>query len=306
MMKRVLSILFVVAMVGMVGCGKKNIIPDDTLADIFHDAFVVNAYIGEERIDLDSLQIYEPIFNRYGYTAKDVVYTVGNFSRRKSARLGTVVERAISRLEQESKAYAKKVVILDTIRNVAVRTLTRTVYSDTLIKAKTRADSTALYIEISPVYQGEYKISYIYKCEDDLKKYPRSSEFYFCDDNGHCHSVASIPLRNKGSITRSIVSHGDNRKLVLNLGKYTDLNKRTFKSGKTGAKNKKNRPPKSQDLVIRNLKVVYKPNEDSAIDSLFERHVNIKIFADGFLIKKDSLTLSADSTRVSTATTPLD
>ena len=148
MIKRVFTVVLLVLMLGITGCGKKNIIPDDTLADIFHDAFVVNAYIGEERINLDSLQIYEPIFNKYGYTAKDVVYTVGNFSRRKSARLGTVVEQAISRLEKESKMYAKKVVILDTIRNVAVRSFTRKVYEDTLIIAKKRADSTALHIEI--------------------------------------------------------------------------------------------------------------------------------------------------------------
>ena len=49
---------------------------------------------------------------------------------------------------------------------------------------------------------------------------------------------------------------------------------------------------------IRNLKVVYKPNEELAIDSLYEHYLPIKIFVDGFLIKKDSLALSADTTRV--------
>ena len=108
-MKRFISILLVVTLCALTGCRKTTIIPDDTLAEIFHDAFVANAYIGEKRLNIDTLQIYEPIFQRYGYTAKDVVYTVGNFSRRKSARLGSVVEQAISRLEQESKIYAKKV-----------------------------------------------------------------------------------------------------------------------------------------------------------------------------------------------------
>ena len=68
-------------------------------------------------------------------------------------------------------------------------------------------------------------------------------------------------------------------------------------------KKKRALPPKKQEFDIRGLKVVYTPNEDAAIDSLFERYVNVKIFADGFLIKKDSLTLSPDSTRISTATT---
>ena len=276
------------------GCAKKNVIPDDTLAKIFHDAFVVNAYVDEMRMDVDSLHLYEPIFNKYGYTAKDVIYTVGNFSRRKSSRLGTVVEQAISRLEKESKEYAKKVVILDTIRNVAVRSYTRVIYKDSLISARKRADSTRLHIEISPVLQGEYSISYSYKSSDDMDKYPRNSEYYFIDENGHRNSFTSHSLRNNGIINRTLISRTNNRKLVVDLGKYN-----LPMVGKK--KNKRARPPKKQELDIRALKVVYKPNEEDAIDSLFERYVNVKIFADGFLIKTDSLALSADSTRVSTA-----
>ena len=278
----------------IVGCAKKNVIPDDTLAKIFHDAFVVNAYVDEMRMDVDSLHLYEPIFNKYGYTAKDVIYTVGNFSRRKSSRLGTVVEQAISRLEKESKEYAKKVVILDTIRNVAVRSYTRVIYKDSLISARKRADSTRLHIEISPVLQGEYSISYSYKSSDDMDKYPRNSEYYFIDENGHRNSFTSHSLRNNGIINRTLISRTNNRKLVVDLGKYN-----LPMVGKK--KNKRARPPKKQDLDIRAFKVVYKPNEEAAIDSLFERYVNVKIFADGFLIKTDSLALSADSTRVSTA-----
>ena len=297
-MKRVLTILLIAAAIVLGGCNKRRIIPDDVLSKIFHDAFVVNAYIGEERVYLDSLQVYEPIFERYGYTAQDVVYTVGNFSRRKSARLGTVVEHAISRLERESQEYANKVVILDTIRNVAVRTLTREVYADTLIKAKTRADSTKLQLNISPIYEGEYVVTYSYECEDDLLKYPRSAEFYFENEHGFRSGFTSVNVRTKGTVNRTLVSRDEGGKLVLELGKY----KTTPFTQPKSKKNKKQLPPKKQAFTIRNLKVVYKPNAESAVDSLFERYVNIKIFADGFLIKKDSLALSADSTRVSTPT----
>ena len=73
-------------------CARHTIIPDDELAQIFHDAFLTNAYIGSQNVRIDSLNIYEPIFARYGYTTEDVQYTIGNFSKRKSARLGDVVE----------------------------------------------------------------------------------------------------------------------------------------------------------------------------------------------------------------------
>ena len=300
-MKRVSVILLAVATLLTVGCNNKQIIPDSTLADIFHDAFVVNAYIGEERINLDSLQIYESIFARYGYTTEDVMHTVGNFSQRKSARLGNVVEQAISRLEQESKVYEKRVVILDTIRNVAMRTYSRTVYEDSLIISKKRADSVKLMVEVSPILPGEYAINYNYKCGGDTEKYPRRAEFYFEDEDGFRNGYTSLSLRNTGTAHRTLVSKRHNHKLVLNLGKLLKIEQPQSK----GKKSK--RMTKSEKLVlhnisISNLKVTYKPQESVAIDSLFERYVSIKIFADGFLIKKDSLTLSPDTTRVSTPT----
>ena len=302
MMKRCFYILILVATLGTVGCQRKNVIPDDTLAAIFHDAFVVNAYVEDIRMNIDSIQIYEPIFNRYGYTTKDVIFTVGNFSRRKSARLGMVVEQAIARLEAENREYKKKVVILDTIRNVAVRSFTNVVHHDTLIKATKRADSTKLRIEISPIQLGEYRISYKYKNEDDIEKYPRISEFYFIDENGHRNNFASVSLRENGIINRTLISRTNNRLLVLDLAKY-DRTKANIESAKKGKKSKKWRLPKTQDIEIQNLRVVYKPREEAAIDSLFERYVNIKVFADGFLIKKDSVALSIDTEGVSASTT---
>ena len=306
MIKRVFSILLLAVIFGMTGCRKSTIIPDDTLAKIFHDAFVVNAYIGEERINLDSLQIYEPIFARYGYTAKDVVHTVGNFSRRKSARLGSVVEQAISRLESESKEYAKKVVVLDTIRAVAIRSLTQKVYSDTLIHVKKKADSTKLHIEISPVYRGEYLISYNYNREENVDRYSRRAEFYFEDEDGFRNGYSSTSLGRGGKIMRNVTSSNNyNHKLVIELGKWIDKNKSNPKSkgSKRGKKGKKQKQQDTQNFKIQDLKVVYKPIADKAIDSLFNQYVDVKIFADGFLIQKDSLTLSPDSTRVSTPTT---
>ena len=200
MNRRVIYAVLAAVVLALTGCRSNKVIPDDTLAEIFHDAFLVNAYIGEERVDLDSLRIYEPVFNRYGYTAEDVVYTVGNFSRRKSARLGEVVERAISRLDQENKYYAGKVVILDTIKQVALRTFTREIYCDTLIKASKRADSTAMKLEFFPVGKGEYTIKYSYRCKGNIDKYPRRAEFYFVDE------MASAAVIHRSRCVRRVVS----------------------------------------------------------------------------------------------------
>jgi hypothetical protein len=289
-MKRMIYVIMaaVIATIA-VGCDDKKIIPDATLSDIFHDAFVVNAYIGEERVDIDSLHIYEPIFNRYGYTTEDVVHTIGNFSRRKSARLGDVVERAISRLNDESREYEKRVVVLDTIRNTAIRTFTREIYRDTLIKASNLADSTVMRVEIFPVNKGEFSIKYSYKCEGKLGQYPRRAEFYFENEDGFRSGYTSVSLRESGSVNRTIIARDNNMRLIVKLG---ELEKSRY--GKYY--------PKGQRIEIRDLKIERKLSEKDAIDSLFKKEMDIRILTYDIPIQKDSLALSADTTRVSTTT----
>ena len=287
MIRRVFYTALVAVMLAVTGCRERRVIPDDTLADIFHDAFVLNAYVGEQHINIDSLQIYEPIFAKYGYTSEDVVHTIGSFSRRKSARLGTVVEKAISRLESESKVYSGKVVILDTIKNVAVRKSQRVVYKDSLIKANKRADSTQLRVNIFPVHKGHYSINYKYECEGDLDKYPRQAEFYFEDENGFRRGFTSVSLREIGNVRRTLIARESDVRLVMSLGEFKKAEHRK-------------KHPKGHSIKIEKLTVERKLDAEEAIDSLFRQYVEIRIFADGFPFKKDSLALSPDSTRVST------
>ena len=84
-------------------------------------------------------------------------YTIGNFSKRKSARLGDVVERAIEMLEREGKIYNREVAVLDTIDNVARRTFTRTVLADSLIRVGSRRDTARLSFSLD-VEPGAYTL----------------------------------------------------------------------------------------------------------------------------------------------------
>ena len=134
-MKRLIRLFCLIAAATALGsCARDKVIPDEELARIFRDAYLINAYVSDRGVKLDSLELYEPVFSRYGYTAEDVRYTIGNFSRRKSAKLSDVVEQSIRLLEEESAYYKYEVGVLDTIDNVARRRFTRTVYSDSLIR----------------------------------------------------------------------------------------------------------------------------------------------------------------------------
>ncbi|MBQ1979640.1 MAG: DUF4296 domain-containing protein, partial [Alistipes sp.] len=133
-MKRTLGLLILFTLALSTACKRTVIIPDEELAMIFRDAYLTNAYMEHKRIQEDSLNLYAPIFEHYGYTTEDVQLTIGNFSKRKSARLGDVVERAIEMLEEEGLRYDQQVVVLDTIREVAIRKAQRIVLEDSLIR----------------------------------------------------------------------------------------------------------------------------------------------------------------------------
>ncbi len=279
-MRRIITLFIVAAAVALslAGCNRRQTIPEDTLAEILRDAYLTNAYLGNRYMVIDSLQIYEPILARYGYSQSDFQYTIGNFSRRKSAKLGLVLRDAEDQLREQAEKYEKLVVVLDTIRDVALRKYTRTIYSDTLIKVRKRADTTRLHIVIEPIYPGAYDIRYRSECDEDLERYERRGGIWFEGADSTRYSMQEYTLYETNNIRRTITADTVCRRLVLSLGHTT---------------NRKKRSPKP-NLTIRDLEIQYTPSEEVAIDSLFTQYVVINIFDDEFLFFADTLRSSGE------------
>jgi hypothetical protein len=294
-MKRLL--ICAVVILSVFGCARRKEIDDKTLALIFRDAYITNAYLGVNYINLDSIMVYEPILDKYGYTPEDFRYTIGNFSRRKSAQLGRVLKEAENYIVGYATIYEKKVVVLDTIKNVAIRSLKRTVHRDSLIEIKTKADTSKLQLVVEPLHPGSYTIryKYTYEKEQPKKKKSKKKSTTYNEENtlrgglyvetssgSHRHNY-SYALRKEESIRRTITADTAARKLVITFAKPSD------------ARHKLGKPK----ISITDLEINYTPDADMAIDSLFKRYVDIKIFDDAFFTtQKDSLALSADTTRV--------
>ena len=266
--------LLLVVLLLPTACKRRTIIPDDELALIFHDAYLTNAYVERQHINYDSLNLYAPIFARYGYTTKDVQFTIGNFSKRKSARLSDVVEAAIDMLEAEGKYYDREVVALDTIKNVAMRQATRLVLSDSLIRVRSLRDTARLYrtLEVKP---GSYEISYTCKV-DSLDKNKRLQRKIWIERQDSTSSHLQYQTLRRGhqeQLTRTITVDASARTLHLKLLHFPD-------------------EPKRPSVTVTDLKVYYTPTEALATHELYERQLNLRVFADRFLhaaIEKDSL-----------------
>ena len=284
-MKRFFKSLIVCALVAvMAACARHKIIPDDTLALIFHDAFLTNAYIENENIDTDTLNIYEPIFEKYGYTIEDVRFTIGNFSKRKSARLGDVVEVAIDLLEEEGKFYEKEVVVLDTIDNTARRMFTRTIYSDSLIRIKNLKDSTKRVIRIKNILPGEYKVQFDYKVDSLDNQSIRKTVLWFEGLDSVQKGRQQYVLRksmDEESFARTLVAAEEMEQLVVDLLQPQTEEETSEIDERTGKKKKKKK--KRVDVTITNLRIIHIPTTGAAVDSLYAKQLDVKIFADEFL-----------------------
>lgn len=160
-------ILAAIALLFIAGCAKQRTLSDGQLALIFHDAFLANAYSTNKGINLDSLRLYEPIFNKYGYTVEDVQHTIGSFSIRKSARLSDVVEAAIKLLEREGEVLDYEVRVLDTLNSMAVRRTTELIHKDSLIWIKDFRDTTQLRLTFEQPKSGSYSIDFDYLVSSD-------------------------------------------------------------------------------------------------------------------------------------------
>jgi len=266
-MKSILYRAFAVLLALSAGaCAHHKIIPDEELALIFHDAFLTNAYIAGQRTSVDSLMIYEPIFARYGYTTADVQYTIGNFSKRKSARLGDIVERAIERLEQEGKYYNGEVAVLDTIDNVASRSFTRRVRADSLIRVRTLRDTSALRFSID-VVPGRYRVRMNYRVDSlDRNEHLRAMMWLVRRDSSATDRYSVAVRRDREeSVTREFTADSTHCRLQF------DLLHRAVRG-----------PLRQPSVTIRDLVVEYTPPAAAAVDSLYLRQLDIRIFADEF------------------------
>ena len=106
-MKRILHI--VLALVAAAACEGPRVIPKDTLTDIYEEMFLADQLVRERGIpsaQLDTLLVYEAIFNKYGYNTDDYLRSVRHYLK-DPERFAKVFEEVARRLDEEVKSLDK-------------------------------------------------------------------------------------------------------------------------------------------------------------------------------------------------------
>ncbi len=261
-------ILSALTLLAFLSCTKRTVIPDAELSLIFRDAFLVNAYIFDSKTNFDTLQVYQPIFDRYGYSVEDVAYTVGSFSKRKSARLSDVVERSISLLEQQESYYRAESVILDSIDKKALRAAKQQFFYRDRVEFYSMQDTVDLRIELLDLPAGEYNISFGYQVDsldNNTSNYRTMSWVELPDSTSTRKGVSTSYLRKRTNETfkRKIDFDTATSKFVIMLAE-------SFEAKRT------------PHITFQDVTVDYTPNVEVAVDQLFKNKLKIRIFADDF------------------------
>jgi hypothetical protein len=107
--KRILHIVLV--LVAVAACQGPRIIPKGTLTDIYVDMFLADQQVREQNIprtQMDSLLVYEAVFNKYGYNTDDYLNSVRHYLK-DPERFAKVFEEVNKRLEGELKALDRQI-----------------------------------------------------------------------------------------------------------------------------------------------------------------------------------------------------
>ena len=106
-MKRFLHIVLV--FLAAVACKGPRVIPKDTLEDIYMDMFLADQMVREENIprpQMDTMLLYEAVFQKYGYDTDDYLNSV-RFYLKDPERFAKVFENVAKRLQGEVDALDK-------------------------------------------------------------------------------------------------------------------------------------------------------------------------------------------------------
>lgn len=270
-MKRLVTILLVALALATAGCRRYKVIPDRTLGEIFHDAMLTNAYADNQGLNVDSLNIYEPIFARYGYTTADVQYTLEEFSRRKSAHLSDVAEYMILLFDREAAELNRQVAILDTIDNVAKRRAMRTVLHDTMVRVSKAADTARMRFVVDGVRTGEYSVRATYSL-DSLDKVGgrRYRVYWICDDSTERIGFGGALIKGgERSLRHTMVAKDGEPKAQLVIDFYN-----------SGVRRVSQPVPR---MTIKDVEVIYTPPAEDCVDDLYREQLDLRIFSDSMV-----------------------
>lgn len=231
-MNRITCIFCTIALL-LCSCGKPKVIPEDKLSQIIRDILITNAYsnIYMGSAINDTVDIYTPIFKKYGYTDRDFRYSLGKLEMKKSSRITEVIDLAIADISRQNDYFTARKIIRERIDSLANEMFKDTVYvmdtAEIKITSLTKKDRERLVINI-PVKKGNYSVRYGYIVDStDLNPYTLM-RYNITDSLQRTTKVNSMSLMKGGrkTIEFKVETSAKDRELTIKLADHPETAKK--------------------------------------------------------------------------------
>lgn len=272
-MKRIICLL--VLLVAAAACDKPRTIPDGDLKNIVREIFILNAYCDGQKANLiaDSMDIYTPVFEKYGYNPHDLMFTINSMSRRKSIRFTDILDEVIDSLEKEGNVVFGRVAMIDSVDRVLARRYRQTVFSDSVPRRLTKASDLDKPDLVFPVRKGSYEITFTYLIDStDNTPY---LQYY--------HQLIDTTGRNTDRTFRSYSKkERKSEKITFDVTRddVTELRMFLARTGSTASslRKKGKKQPLRTALTIDSLTVTYYLPKDVARDSILRETFSVPAY----------------------------
>lgn len=266
-----LGFVMLLAALMTVGCRQHKTISDRELSQIIADILVTNTYVTRNHILTDSLDIYTPVFQKYGYTIDDFKYTMENFARRKSMKLGDIVNEAVKKLEKERKIYEDRLTVIDSVNDKSQRFFAQKIDSINRITVRKISDTSKLRLKL-PCVEGVYNLSFRYTIDSTDTNYGLRSIFCFVDSLDKRREVGSqwISSRTSRRIKTTAYIDGGAKDLFVYLVRYGDK-------------------ISTPSLTIDSVEIVHQPFVEDAVKRYTDSMLKFKLSVEQF--RSDTLVL---------------
>lgn len=253
--------LLLVTLLFASGCIRSKTIPDDELGDIFRDIYIANAYQSINYTHVDTVDLYTPILDSYGYDIIDFNGTMLGFAKRKNSKLSHIIEDAIRQIDTKYYALEHKITILDTIEARSKRILQDVLIDNQRIEVNSIKDTAKLRVVIK-VKPGSYLLSYISKVDSlDKNKLLHGTHSLLDSLEQIVHYDNNYFGEDRKQYNTEIVVDSNSDILVLKLGNYGDKMKKP-------------------SLVIDSLRVIYQLPIKEALNRVNSTFID-KLLIDG-------------------------
>ncbi|MBR6830706.1 MAG: hypothetical protein IKM58_01310 [Tidjanibacter sp.] len=248
----------VLAMLTVCSCGRKEISDKDFVA-IFSEMYLVGTYCSQEELNCDSLDIYTPILDKYGYTTEQFTEKLASFTKRKSARVTNVIDKAIDHMHVTTSGYERQLDIRNSINTDLITRFSDTLWHEEHVELERSADSTRV-VNKFPARKGDYVLSFNYLIETkenvELSRLAATTRLVTrADDKTHLTTRYSLlEGRNRGVNVVVNVNHDYNG--------MADLYVRLIDMGNIKGTFKK--------MEFNDILLIYRPDIETARELLME------------------------------------